>query len=85
VFVELYGTLRIRTGQASVPVHAATIRAAMRALAETRPEIGRLLPPVEQLALTHRFSINGRGVTTDLDTPLVEGDRLILFSASVGG
>ncbi len=85
VQVELYGSLRLRTGRAAVPLHADTIRTAMAALLKTYPALTRLLPPLEQLAETHRFSINGRTVTTDLATPLHAGDQVILFSASVGG
>ncbi len=85
VRVELYGSLRIRTGQADVALRADSIRTAMGVLREARPELKRLLPLVAQLPETHRFSINGHAVTTDLDTPLREGDHVVLFSASVGG
>jgi hypothetical protein len=82
---ELYGSLRIRTGFAQIPLRADSIRTAVLALLRLQPAIERLLPPVDHLADSHRFSINGSAVTTDLDTPLREGDHLILFSASVGG
>jgi molybdopterin converting factor small subunit len=85
VSVELYGTLRIRTGRTAVALRADSIRTAMRVLVEAVPGLTRLLPPEEELPSTHRFSINGSAVTTDLDTPLREGDHLVLFSASVGG
>ena len=83
--VELFGTLRVRSGQSYVPMHANTIRTAMSALMRSHPGIARLLPPLDQLSDSHRFSINGKTVTTDLDTPLREGDTLLLFSATVGG
>jgi molybdopterin converting factor small subunit len=83
--VELYGSLRIRAGQAAVAMRADTIRTAMELLLEARPELKRLLPGPERLPETHRFSINGLTVTTDLDTFLSDGDRVVLFSASVGG
>ena len=85
VGVELYGSLRIRSGRSRIPMRADSIRTAMSVLLLAEPGLKRLLPPVDQLAENHRFSINGRTITTDLDTPLQEGDLLILFNASVGG
>jgi molybdopterin converting factor small subunit len=83
--LELFGSLRIRSGQTHVPMRADTIRTAMTALLKSHPALVRLLPPIEELPESHRFSINGTVVTTDLDTPLQEGDNLMLFSATVGG
>jgi molybdopterin converting factor small subunit len=85
VSVELYGSLAIRSGQSRVALRADTIRTALAVLLLAQPNLARLLGPPETLAENHRFSINGRTITTDLDTPLKEGDHLILFSASVGG
>lgn len=85
VSVELYGTLRLRSGRPAVALRADSIRTALRLLREALPELGRHLPPENELPHTHRFSINGSAVTTDLDTPLREGDHVVLFSASVGG
>jgi hypothetical protein len=82
---ELYGSLRLRTGVATVPLRADSIRTAVTALLRLQPALQRVLPPVDSLPDSHRFSINGAAVTTDLDAPLRDGDHLILFSASVGG
>jgi molybdopterin converting factor small subunit len=85
VTVELYGTLRIRAGRPAVALRSDSIRTALRLLREALPALARHLPPEADLPRTHRFSINGGAVTTDLDAPLREGDHLVLFSASVGG
>ena len=85
VSVELYGSLAIRSGKSRVALRADTIRTALAVLAAAEPILARLLGPAAKLAETHRFSINGRTITTDLDAPLKAGDHLIVFSASVGG
>ena len=83
--LELYGSLRIKTGCALLPLHAERIETAFAALRRIFPEAERILPEVSDMGEHFRFSVNGRTVTTDLAQPLSEGDHLILFSASVGG
>ena len=85
ISLELYGGLRLRTGCEVLPLKAGTVGAALEALRRIFPAAERLLPADGELGEYYRFSINGRTVTTDLEQPLAEGDRLILFSASVGG
>lgn len=85
VTVELYGSLRLKSGRELVPMRADTIATAVAVLRRACPPLSRLLPDGDALTENFRFSINGRTVTTDLSAPLREGDRLILFSASVGG
>jgi molybdopterin converting factor small subunit len=85
VTVELYGSLRLKTGRDQVPMRADTIGTALAVLRRALPQAERLLPRGPALAENFRFSVNGRSVTTDLATELLEGDRVIVFSASVGG
>lgn len=85
VIVELYGNLRIKSGCSQIPLHASTIREAIALLYRVLPRAERLLHRPEEITEHFRFSINGHEVTTDLDHRLRDGDRLILFSASVGG
>ncbi len=85
VTLELYGGLRIRTGCAQIPMHAATVREALAVLYRVLPGAERLLQSPDALSEHFRVSINGDQVTADLDRALHAGDRLILFSASVGG
>lgn len=85
VTVELYGSLRLKAGRAVVPMRADTIATAVVVLRRVCPPVARLLPEGDALTENFRFSVNGHAVTTDLSAPLREGDRLILFSASVGG
>ena len=85
ITLELYGNLRIKTGCEHLPIHAATVLGALEVLRRVYPEAERLLPEDASVAEHFRFSINGGEVTTALHHSLVEGDHLILFSATVGG
>ncbi|HKI99511.1 MAG TPA: MoaD/ThiS family protein [bacterium] len=85
VILELYGGLRLKAGCRSLPLHAATIGEALQVLRTACPKVQRLLPPPHELEGHYRFSLNGRAVTADPDHALQTGDRLIVFSASVGG
>ena len=85
VFLELFGGLRLRTGCEVLPLRAGTVGEALGVLRRVFPKAERLLPGDGEMSDHYRFSINGGSVTTDLGHPLAEGDRLILFSASVGG
>lgn len=85
VSLELYGGLRLKTGCEVLPLQAGTVGAALEVLRRIFPAAERLLPTDGEMGEYYRFSINGKTVTTDLEQPLVEGDQLILFSASVGG
>ena len=85
VILELYGGLRIKSGCSVLPLHAGNIAEAIDVLRRVFPKADDLLPEGESLGDHYRFSINGKTVTRDISHPLVEGDRLVLFSASVGG
>lgn len=85
VTLELYGSLRTKTGCGNLPVHAHTIGEALQALKRICPSVLRVLPDEAQLGEHYRFSVNGGDVFTDLRHPLKAHDHLILFSASVGG
>jgi len=85
VTLELYGSLRLRTGCAALPLHAATVGAAVEALRRVYPELARTLGAPAGWGEHFRVAVNGGSVTTDAGRPLREGDALVLFSAEVGG
>jgi molybdopterin converting factor small subunit len=85
VTVELYGSLRLKAARDAVPMRADTLATAVSIVKRVCPPLARLLPDGAALAENFRFSINGRTVTTELATLLAEGDRVLVFSASVGG
>ena len=83
--LEAFGGLRIRTGCGRLPLRAGTIGEALAVLLRVYPAAKRFLDSEDTASEHYRFSLNGHQVTRDLNTPLSEGDHLILFSASVGG
>jgi hypothetical protein len=85
VTLELYGGLRLKAGCRVLHLHAGTVGEAMQVLRVACPRVQRLLPPAEALGEHYRFSLNGHGVSADPGLALQPGDRLIVFSASVGG
>ena len=85
ITLELYGSLRLKAARDAVPMRADTLATAVSVVKRVCPPLERLLPEGPALAENFRFSINGRAVTADPATPLREGDRVLLFSASVGG
>lgn len=85
VTLELYGGLRLKAGCRALPLHAGSVGEAMAVLRAACPRLERLLPAGAALGEHYRFSLNGRAVTADPGHPLHAGDRLIVFSASVGG
>jgi molybdopterin converting factor small subunit len=85
VTLELYGGLRLKAGARALPLHAATVGEALAVLRAVSPKAARLMPAADELGQHYRFSLNGRTVSADPAQALAPGDRLIVFSASVGG
>jgi molybdopterin converting factor small subunit len=83
--VEFYGVPRLRAGTAAMRLEAATIGDALR-------EVGRRCPAFEPLVLdrgtvhpAYKVSVNGDRFVSDPETPLSDGDVLLLLSADAGG
>ena len=85
VTLELYGSLRLKSGRASLPLRADTVGTALNLLLTLFPALSQKLPPPPELFEHYRVSINGRTLVRDHCHALNEGDHLILFSANVGG
>ncbi|MBI4081585.1 MAG: NTP transferase domain-containing protein [Candidatus Lambdaproteobacteria bacterium] len=85
VTLEVYGQLRLTTGCAAFPLHAETVGAALAALRRIDPEAARGLGEDGAWIEHFRCAINGQQIIVDPDHPLRTGDRLVLFSAAVGG
>lgn len=85
ISIELYGVPRLRAGISRVSVEAARLAEALDGLGRACPalvgpvvERGNVLP-------SFKVSINGDRFVSDPDTPLTEGDVLLILSADVGG
>lgn len=86
--IELYGIPRLRAGTGRVEVVAATIGAALSALAGACPPLeGTVLDAVGGLHPAYWLSLNGARFLTagERDLPLQDGDCLIVLSADAGG
>jgi molybdopterin converting factor small subunit len=79
VEVEFYGLARRRAEVAGTAVVADTVRAALA-------EVAHAFPALNDLRGKHFLvSINGERFVTDVNEPLLDGSRLIIFSADAGG
>jgi molybdopterin converting factor small subunit len=85
VIVEFYGVPRLRAGRASVRVSASNVGEAIGALRRECPALDGTVLDGRGVHPAYRLSLNGERFVTDPDTPLLEGDALLLLSADVGG
>ena len=85
VTVEFYGVPRRKAGVPEATVPADTPAAALAAVADALPGLGRVLSADGRLAPEYLLSVNGERFVTDLAEPLPVGTRLLLLSADAGG
>ncbi len=85
VSVEFFGVPRARAGRCELKVDAATVAAALDAIAAACPGLGNLCAPDGRLAPHYLLSLDGTRFLSDLSEPLRPGDRLLLLSADAGG
>ena len=83
--IELFGIARARAGREAVDVEAASLGAAIRALAEACP--GLVPEVVGDGGLAEGFvaNLNGEAFVADAATPLTGGDTLLILGAQAGG
>lgn len=82
---EFFGVPRLRAGRAELSVEGETVGEALGALARALPKLGGMLLPGPALHPAYRLSLNGERFVSDPETPLAEGDCLLLLAADVGG
>lgn len=83
--VEFYSIPRVRAGVAAVSLQASTLGAALSQLQVQYPGLSPECIRDEGLAPGYLACLNARQFTTDLSTPLHEGDTVLILSADVGG
>jgi hypothetical protein len=89
VEVELFGVPRLRAGTARL---ALALSSPSPPLSEALDRLGRACPALEGTVVSrgrlrpgYRLSLKGERFVSDPDTPLADGDVLILLAADVGG
>jgi len=85
VRVELYEGARQRAGLAALEVEAATLGEALLALGARCPGLVPEVVEGGRLAPHWRASVNGRQFVVAPETPLTDGDALLILSALAGG
>jgi molybdopterin converting factor small subunit len=85
VRIELFGVPRLRAERDVYDVEAATLGAALRALALECPALTPAVVEDGRLGSAYLVAVNGRQFTADPDTALADGDVLLLMAAQAGG
>lgn len=83
--IELYGAPRLRAGTARLTVDADTLAGALDALSLACPALAGAVVSRGRALPAYRVSLNGERFVSEPETPLSEGDVLLLLSADVGG
>ena len=85
IHIELFGVPRLRAGVHRLAIEADSVGQALRSLARECPSLADSIGAEDRLHPAYRLSLNGETFLTDPETPLNEGDVLLLLSADVGG
>ena len=85
IVIEFYGIPRLRAGTGSVALEAVTLGQALRELANVVPALDGSVLREGTIHPVYKLSLNGERFVTDPDTPLGNGDVLLLLSADAGG
>ena len=84
--VELFGIPRHRAGVAKTTVSASRLAEAIVELAGRYSDLNEIgLGPDGRLGGSVAVNLNGDRFITDPDTPLADGDVLLIMSADAGG
>ena len=82
--VEFFGVPRQRAGISELEVKADTLGQLLATLAAHIPSLGEFIA-VDRLDSTLVANLNGDRFVNDPETPLGEGDRVLILSADAGG
>lgn len=82
--VEFFGVSRDRAGLAEVDVEANTLGRLLVTLAARMPGLAELID-VDRLHPSLAANLNGDAFISDPETPLRDGDRVLIVSSDAGG
>ena len=85
VQVEFFGIARRRAGVESVTLDAASLREVCRQLVVQLPARSEICTDDGRLKAGFLASVNGRTFVSEPETPLRDGDAVVLLSADAGG
>jgi hypothetical protein len=85
ITIELYGVPRLRAGIGCVAVGGTRLGDALEGLGHACPSLAGSVVADRSVHPGYRLSLNGERFVSDPDTPLADGDVLLLLSADVGG
>lgn len=85
IHLEFLGIPRQRAGVAGLSVEADTLHQALQAACRELPGFAECLAEDGGLSSSCLANLNGRQFTRDGQTPLTDGDQVLILSADVGG
>jgi sulfur-carrier protein len=85
VTIELYGVPRLRAGVRCFHLDAPTLGTALSGLGRLCPALDGSVVREGLVHSAYRLSLNGERFVSDPQTPLADGDVLLLLSADVVG
>lgn len=83
--LELYGVPRARAGASELTVPARTLGEALAELERRLPVLRDVCVIGGRLKPGYLVNINGQRFTSDVATPLADGDSILILSADAGG
>lgn len=85
IAIEFFGVPRLRAGTGLLHLEASTVGQALLELGRLCPALENSILRPELLHAVYKLSLNGERFVSDPETPLADGDVLLLLSADVGG
>ena len=85
VTIEFFGVPRQRAGTQRVEIEAGSLGEALTVLSERFEGMAEVCFEGERLRLGYVANLNGDRFISEPDTPLADGDALLILSADAGG
>jgi molybdopterin converting factor small subunit len=85
ITIELYGVPRLRAGVRRLTLDATTLGTALSGLGRMCPALDGSVVREGRVHSAYRLCLNGEHFVTDSQTPLADGDELLVLAADVGG